>query len=60
MLRDECKVNVRRHGIEMGLHIGYFFSFQESLEKIIADHQRIPGGVLKGIFDQFFKKKKVT
>ena len=59
MLRDECKVNVRRHEIEMLLHIVYLFLLlQESLEKIIADHQRIPGGVMKGIFDRFFKKKK--
>jgi len=31
---------------------------KESMEKIIAEHQRIPGGVLRGIFDRFLKKNK--
>jgi len=32
---------------------------KESLEKIIAQHQRIPGSILRGIFDRFFKKHRI-
>jgi len=31
---------------------------KEALEKLIAKHQRIPGSILRGIFDRFVKKPK--
>jgi len=31
---------------------------KEGMERIIAKHQRVPGSILRGIFDRFFKKPK--
>ena len=59
MMRDKCKVS--RDNILSIVHLNicfYFTCFQESLEKLIAKHQRMPGSIFRGIFDRCFKKPK--
>ena len=61
MLRDKCKVkgDIKQIVKESTMQFIYrIITSQESMERIIHRHQRLPGSIWRGLLDRFIKKRK--
>ena len=61
MLRDKCKVKRDNKQIIKEVTMQFIYRIitsQESMERIIHRHQRLPGSIWRGLLDRFIKKRK--